>query len=193
MLSVALAIITVLSFGLAIWQYIRAERLHRRQRDLDWPRFRDAASDLARAVDRSGFMPDFILATSDRGAIVGHLVARELRRQIPIITAGHLDAPGGSAIPGFDAIGGSKTTVYIPHGVRDLIATKMLVVDDFIMSGDGMTITRQQLESYGFMPEAIKTGAVVVTKLAIVNRKGPDFLAREIKDFDFYFPWGRAR
>jgi hypothetical protein len=43
------------------------------------------------------------------------------------------------------------------------------------------------------MPEAIKTGAVVVTKLAIVNRKGPDFLAREIKDFDFYFPWGRAR
>jgi hypoxanthine phosphoribosyltransferase len=193
MLSVALAVITVLSFGLAIWQYARAESLNRRQRDLDWPRFRNAASDLAREVDRSEFMPDFILATSDRGAIVGHLVARELRRQIPILTAGHLDIPGGSPIPGFDAIGGTKTTVYIPHGVRDLTQKKVLVLDDFVMSGDGMAITRKQLESYGFAREDIKTGSVVVTKLAIANRKGPDFRAREIKDFDFFFPWGRAQ
>jgi hypoxanthine phosphoribosyltransferase len=193
MLSTALAVITVLGFGLALWQYIRAERLNRRQRDLDWPRFHNAASDLARAVDRSGFTPDFILATSDRGAIVGHLVARELRRQIPIITAGYLDTPGGTVLPGFDAIGGSKTTVYIPHGVRELVSTKVLVLDDFVMSGDGMAVARKQLESYGFAPEAIKTGSVVATRLAIANRKGPDFLAREIKDFDFFFPWGRAQ
>jgi hypothetical protein len=29
-----------------------------------------------------------LLAASDRGAIVGNLVARQLRRQIPILTAG---------------------------------------------------------------------------------------------------------
>jgi hypothetical protein len=68
----------VLGFGLAIWQAMRAEQLNKRQRDLDWPRFRNAASDLARSVDRSGFMPDLILSISDRGAMVGHLVAREL-------------------------------------------------------------------------------------------------------------------
>jgi hypoxanthine phosphoribosyltransferase len=193
MLSVALAIITVLGFGLAIWQYIRAEELNKRQRDLDWPRFRSAASDLARAVDRSGFMPDYILAASDRGAMVGNLVARELRRQIPIITFGYLDKPDGAEIPGFEVLAGTKVTTYLPAGLREMVASKVLVLDDFVMSGDGLATIRKQLVAYGFAPEHVKSGAVVATRLSIANRKGPDFLARETKDFDFYFPWGRAR
>ena len=76
MWNVILGLATVLGFGLAAWQAMRAEQLNKRQRDLDWPRFRNAASDLARSVDRSEFMPDFILSISDRGAIVGNLVAR---------------------------------------------------------------------------------------------------------------------
>jgi hypoxanthine phosphoribosyltransferase len=193
MLSVVLAVITVLGFGLAIWQYIRAEELNKRQRDLDWPQFRSAASDLARAVDRSGFMPDFILAASDRGAIVGNLVARELRRQIPIITAGYLDKPDGAGMPGFDVLCGTKSTAYLPAGLRELATSKILVLDDFVMSGDGLAGMKKQLVSYGFAAEHVKSGAVVATKLSIANKKGPDFLARETKDFDFYFPWGRAR
>jgi len=192
MLSVALAIITVLGFGLAIWQYIRAEELNKRQRDLDWPRFRSAASDLARAIDRSGFMPDFILAASDRGAIVGNLVARELRRQIPIITAGYLDKPGGADIPGFESLCGTKSTTYLPRGLHELTTSKILVLDDFVMSGDGLASIRNQLAGYGFSPENIRSGAVVATRLSIANKKGPNYFARETKDFDFYFPWGRA-
>lgn len=192
MLSVTLAVITVLGFGLAIWQYIRAEELNKRQRDLDWPRFRSAASDLARAVDRSGFMPDFILAASDRGAIVGNLVARELRRQIPIVTAGYLDRSDGTDLPGFDSLCGTKSTAYLPRGLHELAAGKVLILDDFVMSGDGLASVRKQLVSYGFAPEHVKSGSVVATRLSIANKKGPDFFARETKDFDFYFPWGRA-
>jgi hypothetical protein len=34
---------------------------------------------------------------------------------------------------------------------------------------------------------------VVATKVSIANKKGPDFFAREARDFDFFFPWGRAK
>jgi len=193
MWNIVLACTTVLGFGLAIWQAMRAEQLNKRQRDLDWPRFRNAASDLARSVDRSGYMPDFILALSDRGAIVGHLVARELRRQIPIITAGYLDREDTASMPGFLTLSGTKTTTFLPEGLRDMGKSAVLLVDDFVMSGDGLARVRGQLLEYGFEPDCVRSGAVVATRLAIANKKGPDYYAREAKDFDFYFPWGRAK
>jgi hypoxanthine phosphoribosyltransferase len=193
MWSVILGITTVLGFGLAVWQAMRAEQLNKRQRDLDWPRFRNAASDLARSVDRSGFMPDFILSISDRGAIVGHLVARELRRQIPIITAGYLDQVAKFSIPGFLTLDGTKAVTFLPEGLSGLKDKRVLIVDDFVMSGDGLLRVKNQLLKYDFAEDSIRSGAVVATKLSIANNKGPDFFAREARDFDFFFPWGRAK
>jgi hypoxanthine phosphoribosyltransferase len=193
MWNVILGITTVFGFGLAVWQAMRAEQLNKRQRDLDWPRFRNAASDLARSVDRSGFMPDFILSMSDRGAMVGHLVARELRRQIPIITVGYLDQEEEVSIPGFLTLRGSKATTFLPDGLKGLKEKRVLLVDDFVMSGDGLLRVKDQLLDYGFAKDSIKSGAVVATKVSMANKKGPDFFAREARDFDFFFPWGRAK
>ena len=193
MWNVILGITTVLGFGLAVWQATRAEQLNKRQRDLDWPRFRNAASDLARSVDRSGFMPDFILSISDRGAMVGHLVARELRRQIPIITVGYLDQEEEVSIPGFLTLRGTKATTFLPDGLKGLKGKRVLLVDDFVMSGDGLLRVKDQLLDYGFAKDSIKSGAVVATKVSVANKKGPDFFAREARDFDFFFPWGRAK
>ena len=193
MWNVILGITTVFGFGLAVWQAMRAEQLNKRQRDLDWPRFRNAASDLARSVDRSGFMPDFILSISDRGAMVGHLVARELRRQIPIITVGYLDQEEEVSIPGFLTLRGTKATTFLPDGLKGLKGKRVLLVDDFVMSGDGLLRIKDQLLDYGFAKDSIKSGAVVATKVSVANKKGPDFFAREARDFDFFFPWGRAK
>lgn len=193
MWSLILGLTTVLGFALAIWQAMRVEQLNKRERDLDWPRFRNAAADLARSVDRSRFMPDFILSISDRGAIVGNLVARELRRQIPIITVGYLDEADGLSIPGFLALRGTKATAFLPEGVRDLKDKRVLLLDDFVMSGDGLLRVKNQLLEYGFAADCIRSGSVVATKVSIANRKGPDFFAREARDFDFFFPWGRAK
>jgi hypoxanthine phosphoribosyltransferase len=193
MWNLILGATTVLGFGLAVWQSMRAEQLNKRQRDLDWPRFRNAASDLARSVDRSKFIPDFILSISDRGAIVGHLVARELRRQIPIITAGYLDQEDTVSIPGFLTLQGAKATTFLPEGLKGLKEKRVLLVDDFVMSGDGLLRVKNQLLEYGFAADSIRTGSVVATKVSIVSKKGPDFFAREAKDLDFFFPWGRAK
>jgi hypoxanthine phosphoribosyltransferase len=193
MWNVILGLTTVFGFGLAVWQAMRAEQLNKRQRDLDWPRFRNATSDLARSIDRSGFMPDFILSISDRGAIVGNLVARELRRQIPIITVGYLDQADKVSIPGFLTLCGTKATTFLPEGLRDLKDKKVLLLDDFVMSGDGLLRVKNQPLEYGFAAECIRSGSVVTTKVSIANRKGPDFFAREAWDFDFFFPWGRAK
>lgn len=191
--SVLLGSTTVIGFGLAIWQALRAEQLNRRQRDLDWPRFRSATSDLARAIDRSDFAPDVILALSDRGAIVAHLVARELRRQPPIVTVAYLSGPSTTSdLPGYTTLRGSKATTFLPEKIGDLRTQRILLLDDFVMSGDGLARIQETLHAHGFEQDRIRTGAVVSTRLSIANKKGPDFYAREVRDFDFYFPWGRA-
>jgi hypoxanthine phosphoribosyltransferase len=191
--NVLLGVTTLIGFALAIWQTLRAEQLNRRQKDLDWPRFRSATSDLARAIDRSDFMPDAIVALSERGAMVAHLVARELRRQVPIITVAYLNKPGTSMdLPGYEPLRGTKSTIFLPEKLCELKDRRVLLVDDFVMSGDGLARVRATLLSWGFDPQQIRTGAVVATKLAVVNKKGPDYLVREVKDFDFYFPWGQA-
>jgi hypoxanthine phosphoribosyltransferase len=191
--SLFLASTTVIGFGLAIWQTMRAEQLNRRQRDLDWPRFRSAASDLARSIDRSDFMPDVILALSERGAMVAHLVARELRSQVPIITAAYLGKPDDTLhLPGFDALRGTKAVTFLPGRLAELRDRRVLLLDDFVMSGDGLATVVRALRDRGFAAERIRSGAVVATRLAIANKKGPDYWGRETRDFDFYFPWGRA-
>jgi hypoxanthine phosphoribosyltransferase len=191
--NVLLGLTTVIGFGLAIWQTLRAEQLNRRQRDLDWPRFRSAASDLARSIDRSDFMPDVILALSERGAMVAHLVARELRSQVPIVTVAYLGkSDDGADLPGYEALHGTKAVTFLPDKLGELSDRRLLLLDDFVMSGDGLATVLQALRAKGFQPDRIRSGAVVATKLSIANRKGPDFWARETRDFDFYFPWGRA-
>jgi len=192
-LNIFLTSTTVIGFGLAIWQSLRAEQLNRRERDLDWPRFRAAASDLARSIDRSDFMPDVILALSDRGAIVAHLIARELRSQVPIVTVGYLSTAGQSVdLPGYLPLRGTKGTAFLPDRLHEQSAWKVLLIDDFVMSGDGLARVREALVGQGFDPGQIRSGAVVATKLSVANRKGPDYFAREARGFDFYFPWGRA-
>ena len=191
--SVFLSVTTVIGFGLAIWQTLRAEQLNRRERDLDWPRFRSATADLARAIDRSTFMPDVILALSERGAMVAHLVARELRRQVPIVTVGYLSKPDDDAeVPGYVALRGAKAVVFLPERLTELRDRHILLLDDFVMSGDGLRTITAALIAEGFQPGRIRTGAVVATELANVSKKGPDYYARETKGLDFYFPWGKA-
>ena len=191
--NILLGLTTVIGFGLAIWQTLRAEQLNRRQRDLDWPRFRSATSDLARSIDRSDFMPDVILALSERGAMVAHLVARELRSQVPIVTVAYLaKSDDGADLPGYDPIRGTKAVTFLPDKLGELSDRRVLLLDDFVMSGDGLANVTKALLAMGFEPNRLRSGAVVATRLAIANRKGPDYWARETRDFDFYFPWGRA-
>lgn len=49
--NVVLGGTTLVAFVLAVWQTVRAEQLDRRQRDLDWPKFRGTVADLAKSVD----------------------------------------------------------------------------------------------------------------------------------------------
>ncbi|HTZ29579.1 MAG TPA: phosphoribosyltransferase family protein [Streptosporangiaceae bacterium] len=192
--SILLGFTTLLGFGLAIWQTVRFEQLNRRQRDFDWPRFRNAAADLGRAVRRSGFAPDYLVAMSERGAIVSNLVMLELRRRVPIITLGYLFRPDEKVvdIPGFVTLRLSKNTAFLPEKIGELRDHHVLIVDDLAMSGEALATVKRALESQGFAPDKIKSATIVVTKVANAGNKGPDFFAHEVSDTDFNFPWGPA-
>jgi hypoxanthine phosphoribosyltransferase len=122
--NILLGLTTVIGFGLAIWQTLRAEQLNRRQ--------------------------------------------------------------------GYDPIRGTKAVTFLPDKLGELCDRRVLLLDDFVMSGDGLANVTKALLAKGFESSRLRSGAVVATRLAIANRKGPDYWARETRDFDFYFPWGRA-
>jgi hypoxanthine phosphoribosyltransferase len=192
--SILLGFTTVLGFGLAIWQTVRFEQLNRRQRDFDWPRFRNAAADLGRAVRRSGFAPDYLIAASDRGAIIANLVMLELRRRVPVITLAYLFRSDETPvdIPGFATLRLSKNTAFLPEKIGGLRDHHVLIVDDLAMSGEALAIIRRALQSKGFAPDNIRTATIVTTKVANAGNKGPDFFAHEVSDTAFNFPWGPA-
>ena len=192
--NILLGFTTLLGFGLALWQTVRFEQLNRRQRDFDWPRFRNAAADLGRAVRRSGFGPDYLLAMSERGAIVANLVMLELRRRVPVITLAYLFRPDENLInlPGFVTLRLSKNTAFLPEKIGELRDHRVLIVDDLAMSGEAVATVRRALESQGFAPDKIRSATIVVTKVANAGNKGPDFFAHEVSDVDFNFPWGPA-
>jgi hypothetical protein len=61
------------------------------------------------------------------------------------------------------------------------------------MSGDFLEKLRTRLVEEGVDPARIKSASIAVTKVAIKNKKAPDYYWWEAADDDFYFPWGKAR
>jgi hypoxanthine phosphoribosyltransferase len=59
---------------------------------------------------------------------------------------------------------GTKSTTFLPEGLRGLKEKRVLLVDDFAMSGDGLLRVKNQLLEYGFAADSIRTGSVVATK-----------------------------
>jgi hypothetical protein len=70
--------------------------------------------------------------------MVAHLVAREWRRQVPIITVAYLGKSDDSLdLPGYQPLSGTKAVTFLPQRLGELKDRRVLLLDDFVMSGDG--------------------------------------------------------
>jgi len=68
----------------------------------------------------------------------------------------------------------------------------ILIVDDFVMSGDFLEALKKQLVEAGVVASRIRSASIAVTRVAIRNHKAPDYYWWTADDDDFYFPWGKA-
>ena len=69
---------------------------------------------------------------------------------------------------------------------------KVLIVDDFAMSGDSLKEIVNLLEKKGFKRENIRTATIVCTPNAYDIRKQPNYYCIKNDYKEFNFPWGKA-
>lgn len=174
---------------------VESNRLLMARRKFDWSDLLNAAKDLGRRINKE-FAPDIIITPGLRGATVANILKSELTETLPVfvgISVWKEDLIKRPEFPGYYYLETSKWHVYIPEIVLNFKDKKVLVVDDFSMSGDFMQILTKSLIAKGFLEKNVKGMCVVATKVSIQGKKAPDFYWFESEDANFYFPWGKAR
>lgn len=194
-LAIVFGLTTLAGVLLTILYGRKSARLEKSRKKLEWSDFQACATDLAAAVKRF-FVPDLIVTPGLRGATLANLMIKDLGENIPVLVGASYwkEAPGpGSAPTGYFHIETNKWHVYIPEIAVADSSKRVLIVDDFTMSGDFLEKLVACFLSAGFERDNIKTATAVVTRIAIQNHKAPDIHWMESLDTSFYFPWGKAR
>lgn len=91
-----------------------------------------------------------------------------------------------------EVVSTSKWNIYIPESLFKENDKRLLILDDFTMSGDSVTQLVDFFIEKGFSPEKVKTASLICTNTAIDGGKAPDYYCFDIPDAQFYFPWGKA-
>ncbi|MBE0670104.1 MAG: hypothetical protein IH588_05920 [Anaerolineales bacterium] len=190
-------ITTVIGIVLTIYYGKKSLELEKSKKKLEFSDFLSCANDLgAKIKQKKGFRPDLVFTPGLRGGTFAHLLLKEFDYDLPVfvgVSSWKSDKGSKNHINGFFLIETSKWFMHVPESTLDWKDKKMLIVDDFAMSGDFLAKAKDFFISHGFREENIKTLCIVTTKVAIKNHKSPDYYWMETLDDNFYFPWGKAR
>ena len=173
----------------------RRRKTERENKSLSWEELMAGTTDLFKDI-RSNFDPEVILTPNLRGGIIAHLIIDQFDRHIPAFVGQIFWKKSGGEvkpIPSHFKIATGKWELFIPEAIIEFKDSRLLIVDDFSMSGDTLANVKDELILRGFNPELIKTASLVTTKVAVDNNKSTDFRWRVNENNDFYFPWGKAK
>ncbi len=193
--SISVAVLGIaLTTAVAVYYGRENRKLQRERISFTWDELYTGARDLAKKV-RGGFVPEIVLAISVRGATVAGIVVLEFDIGLPLFTCIQDDLNARFSFQPFDhtLIQTRKWSIYIPNALRAHADKRILIVDDFAMSGDLLDAVRRQIIEFGFREQSIKAATLVCATDAIGGHKAPEFYWHETPTHRFYFPWGQAR
>jgi hypoxanthine phosphoribosyltransferase len=184
-----------LGVGATVYYARKANVANRSKRRLDWVDIQTAANDLGRKI-KNDFTPTVIVTPGLTGATFANLLSSEFTGQPPVYVGIRVwkgetsyDVLGDDVF----AIETKKWNVYIPKAPARYPDGEILIIDDFVMSGDFLEELRKRLIEGGVPPGRVRSASIVATRVAIRNHKAPDYHWWIADDDDFYFPWGKAR
>jgi len=193
-LNYVLAVFTVVGAWASIHYGRKSARLAAERKRFDWGDLQTAARDLARSIMKT-YTPEVAFTLTARGATVAQFVLNSLGEHIPLYVGIQEDLRGRRFVSppkGYEAVTTSKWNNFIPQSLLLERGRKLLIIDDFAMSGDSLVRVRDFLVFKGFSGCDVKTATFVCTETAIAGGKAPDFYAFKTPGPDFYFPWGKA-
>lgn len=192
-LTAILGILTVLGFVATIYFGVKSTRLDRARKKLDYADLQTCANDLGAKLKKT-FVPDVCFTPGLNGATFANLLVREFGHNIPVYVGQTFSLEDTKHLKdrGSRYLDTSKWRVFIPDVLFKYVGCKVLIIDDFAMSGDFLRAAKEIFVDAGFSDSQVKTVTIAATKVAVKTNKGPDLVWMTSESDEFYFPWGRA-
>lgn len=150
----------------------------------------------------SQFAPDIVVTMSGPGSWAAFYGMILRTRNIPVVTAvtfpisseqesAYLRVRDALASDCWIELRTTKWLIYIPDIFKKLpLATKILLFDDRIVSGESQILLSSWLKERGF--ENVRTAALFISAAGVTTSVSPDFVGRSVGR-DFTMPWGPKR
>jgi hypoxanthine phosphoribosyltransferase len=195
-------ILAVIGIVLTFYFGRKTLKLEKEKITLDWEDVEIATTDLSSSI-KEKFKPDIIFIPDMKDGTIGHMIKSYLSTEsftIPIMVGILVwkNVPEKSEIPEFikpsyDNCETKKWRAYIPKEIIKYKEKKVLIIDDYVLSGDFAGELRQWFRTNGFEENNIKFASIITTSVANADANAPDFFWKETETLNFYFPWGKGR
>lgn len=189
---------TVVSFLYAIYCHYKMQQAEKRTRTINWQDVSDGSKYLAKMIGEH-HKPDIIYIPNIKSGIIVHFIKDYFMEYIPIIVGQSIskkqfEVDSISKIIDIDNylfFESNKWYSFIPMNILDYKDKKLLIIDDFAMSGDFLKLLKNTLKNAGFKNENISTMCLATTEVAIQSENAPTFFWKDFSTTDIYMPWGK--
>jgi hypoxanthine phosphoribosyltransferase len=195
-LNLTFGVVSIISFGATIYYGKKSSKLEKERKKLDWADLQSCANDLGKDLKKTKFKPDIIFTPGLRGATFANLLQNEISGEIPVfvgISFWKEKIKNINSFENYEMIETSKWFILIPKLIMSQKNKKILIVDDYAMSGDFLQNVIKLVTNEGINKKNVKSMTIATTKVAIENHKEPDYYWMTTHDSNFYFPWGKAK
>lgn len=175
---------------------IISNKKNKKLKTVTWSDIQSATKFFWKKLNHKKFEPTFIITPGQKGGIIAQLISDFYENEIPIFT-GFIEKRDKKQVEddNYLTLLTTKWCVYMPISLKtckEKDKVKLLIVDDFVMSGDFLYQLKNTLLELGYLDQNIYSCAIAVTKVAIDANKAPNYHWKVVEDKDFYFPWGKA-
>ena len=194
--NIIFGISTIIALLSTIYYGHKSSKLEKQRKKLDWTDLQSCANDMGKQLKKSGFKPDILFTPGLRGATFANLIQNEISEKTPVyvgLSYWKETIPVCESKEGYILLETNKWYVLIPKLLLSQKDKKILIIDDYVMSGDFLQSMIKILTDSGLDKNNIQSMAVATTKIAIENHKEPNYFWWTTIDSNFYFPWGKAK
>lgn len=197
--SIVIGIVSLL-IGIvgAIFTY-KAYSKERTLKTISWADIQNATKYIWKKLNKIYFKPDMMISPDPKGGIVAFILAQffDYSILVDVGQAFRKDANSNEIYNNecYTVVHTNRWEVILSKQLEkqeNKENIKILVVDDFVLSGDFNFKLIELLLSLGYKKDNIMVCCLAVTKVAISSNKAPDLYWKVVDDEDFYFPWGKA-
>lgn len=191
-------ILTIIGLGLSVvgvYLTLSGNKKIKDSKTIDWTQIHVGARYISKMVVKDKFSPDFILAPGPRSSIIGQEIANILNEEIPVIT-GYVskDSIFEKKIDNdFVVIQANQWYLYLPICIKSLNDKNVLIVQDWIMSGESLVQIKKALFNLEYKEQQIRYCTIAVTQVPLKRKHRPNYYYKLVDPDECYFPWGKAR